>query len=161
MRKIIMMAAGAATLLASPAIAATEDTTMDVTANVLNSCTVTATPMSFGTLTTLGTGNIDSSSTVGVTCTLGATYVVSMDDGANDDAGQRRLAHATDGTQFIGYDVYSDAARSTVWNATTTPAAATGSGTQQDLTAYGRIPSTAAAVIAGNYSDSVVVTVTF
>ncbi|WP_424770624.1 Csu type fimbrial protein [Pontixanthobacter sp.] len=160
MRKIIMMAAGAAVLSASPAFAATEDATMPVTANVLDSCTITASPMSFGTLTTLGSANIDSTSSVAILCTLGATYDVSMDAGANASGAQRQLVNSTDAAQLIPYGVFTDAARATDWNGTNTQAGV-GTGAVQTLTAYGRIPASASSVTAGVYNDSVTVTVTF
>ena len=161
MRKIIMMAAGAAALSASPAFAATDTDDMLVTATVIDSCTVTASPMAFGTLTTLGSANIDSSATIALACTPDAAYDVSLDSGLNAGGGsQRQLVNGADATQRIDYDVYSNAARTTAWNTTAT-VTGTATGGVATLTAYGRIPASATAVTAGSYSDSVTVTVTF
>lgn len=163
MRKIIMLAAGAAALSASPAFAATDTDDMLVTATVIDNCTVTASPMAFGTLTTLGSANIDTSAAITLACTPDAAYDVSLDLGVNAGVGsQRQLVNGADNTQRIDYDVYSDAARTTAWSS---GAGATVAGTAAagvaSLTAYGRIPSTASAVTSGTYSDSVTVTVTF
>lgn len=163
MRKLIMLAAGAAALSASPAFAATDTDDMLVTATVIDSCTVTASPMAFTGLNTLGTANIDSSAAITLACTPNAAYDVSLDLGTNAGAGtQRELVNGADSTQRIPYNLYSDSARTSAWGtATGETVAGTANGGVASLTAYGRIPATAAAVTAGSYSDSVTVTVTF
>lgn len=163
MRKLIAFAAVAAAVSASaPAFAATDTDTMLVTANVVNNCVVTASPMAFGTLATLGTANIDTSATVSLACTPNAAFDVSMDVGLNNSTGQRRLVNGGDATQLIPYGLYSDAARTTAWGSSVgSTVSGTAVGGVANLTAYGRIPSTAAAVTAGTYSDTVTVTVTF
>ena len=163
MRKLIMLAAGAAALSASPAFAATDTDDMLVTATVIDNCTVTASPMAFGTLTTLGSADIDSSATIALACTPDAAYDVSLDLGLNAGVGtQRELVNGADSTQRIPYDVYQDAARTAAWSSGAgNTVAGTATGGVATLTAYGRIPSTATAVTAGSYSDSVTVTVTF
>lgn len=163
MRKIIMMAAGAAALSASPAFAATDTDDMLVTATVIDSCTVTASPMAFGTLTGLGSSNIDSSATIALACTPDAAYEVSLDLGINAGAGtQRELVNGADATQRIPYDVYSDAARTSAWGTGAgNTVTGTATGGVATLTAFGRIPTSATAVSAGAYSDSVTVTVEF
>lgn len=163
MRKILMLAAGAAVFSASPAFAATDTDDMLVTATVIDNCTVTASPMAFGTLTTLGTANIDTSAAIALTCTPNAAYDVSLDLGINAGAGtQRELVNGADATQRIAYDVYQDAARTAAWSSGAgNTVAGTATGGVAALTAYGRIPASASAVTSGSYSDSVTVTVTF
>ncbi|MEO0063014.1 MAG: hypothetical protein RLZZ08_1574 [Pseudomonadota bacterium] len=163
MRKLIALAIGAVAISATaPAFAATDSDTMQVTATVLNNCAVTASPMAFGTLATLGTAAIDTSASVALACTPNAAYNVSMDVGLNASGSQRRLVNGADNSQLIPYNLYTDAARTAAWGtavgSTVTGTATTGSAT---LTAYGRIPATAAAVSAGAYTDTVTVTVTF
>lgn len=163
MRKLIAFAvAAAAVSAAAPAFAATDSDTMEITATVVNNCVVTASPMAFGTLAGLGTTNIDTSATVSLACTPDAAYDVSMDVGLNASGSQRRLVNGADAAQLIPYSLYTDAARTTAWgSAVGSTVAGTAVGGAATLTAYGRIPSTAAAVTAGNYSDTVTVTVTF
>ncbi|MFZ1744249.1 MAG: spore coat U domain-containing protein [Pontixanthobacter sp.] len=163
MRKLIMLAAGAAALSASPAFAGTDSDDMLVTATVINSCTVTASPMAFGTLATLGSANIDTSASVVLACTPNAAYSVSMNLGLNaGSTTQRELVNSGNSTQRIPYEIYTDAARTNSWGtAVGNVVAGTATGGAASLTAYGRIPSTAAAVSAGSYSDTVAVTVTF
>lgn len=163
MRKLIAFAAAAAAVSASaPAFAATDTDTMLVTANVVNNCVVTASPMAFGTLATLGSANIDTSATVSLACTPNAAYDVSMDVGLHASGSQRRLVNGADPTQLIPYGLYSDAARTAAWaSGTGNTVSGTAAGGVATMVAYGRIPSTAAAVTAGSYSDTVTVTVTF
>lgn len=163
MRKIIATAAIlAAASFAAPAMAATDSDSMQVTATVVNNCVVTASPMAFGTLTTLGTANIDSSATISLACTPNAVYDVAMDLGLQGVSGQRYLVHDTDGTQSIPYGVYTNAGRSNVWTSGVgQTVVGTATGGTATLTAYGRIPSSASAVIAGSYADTVTVIVTF
>ncbi len=162
MRKIAFGFAALATLAASPALAATASNTMPVSVNVINSCTVSATPMAFGTLTSVGGTNVDTTSTVNLICTLGASYDVSMDFGTHAVSGQRNLQNTADATKVIPYGVFRDAGYLTAWgNTTGTTATGTSTAGLTTLTAYGRIPTTAASVPAGAYTDTVTVTVTF
>ena len=59
----------------------------------------------------------------------------------------------------VNYDLYSDASRSTVWTPTS-GVTGTGNGLDQPMTIYGRVP-TQSAVAAGDYKDTVVVTVNY
>lgn len=163
MKKFLIIAAGAAAVSATPALAATSTTTMPVTASVIDTCQVSASPMAFGQLPVLGSANVDTSTTITLNCTVNANYDVSMDLGLNSAASsQRYLVSTTDATQKIPYNVYSDSTRTVAWTngAGNTVAATSLTGTSTH-TAYGRIPMSATAVKAGTYQDTVTVTVTF
>ena len=161
MRKILMAAVGASAAFAAPAYANTAD--LDVTATVEDSCTVANSTMNFGTLSVINGTNHDASASVSLTCTIGADYTVSLDNGNNAGAGTQRFLNYDDGATVhqIPYNLYSDTARSTAWNSAGFNPAGTASGTSETLTVYGRIPSTAANVIAGSYTDTVTVSITF
>lgn len=150
--------------LATSAHAGSSNSSMAVTATVINNCTVVASPMAFGTtLTTVGSANIDSSATLALVCTPNASYYVAMDDGANVSGGVRRMKGTLNGA-YLPYEIYADSSRSQRWgqnqgtNTVGGNAGATGSTT---LTAYGRIPASASAVSADAYTDTVTVTVNF
>jgi spore coat protein U-like protein len=66
------------------------------------------------------------------------------------------------GTGRLGYDLYTNAGRSTVWGCTTTNDVdvTSTSSAANVMTVYGRIPA-GQDVATGSYSDTVVVTVTF
>ncbi|PKB14026.1 spore coat protein U-like protein [Novosphingobium kunmingense] len=162
MRKIAFGFAAVATLAASPALAATASNTMPVSVNVINSCTVSATPMAFGTLTSIGGTDVDTTANVNLVCTIGATYDVSMDLGTHAAAGQRYLQSTTDATKTIPYGIFRDAGRLQAWGSTVgTTSTGTSLAGLTTLTAFGRIPQSAASVPAGSYTDTVTVTVTF
>ena len=96
------------------------------------SCTATATPLNFGTVT--GAADVDNSATVNVTCNTGALTLLAtvrvrmclnIDAGVNG-AGQtnpRRMTNSFgDPMQF---QIYRDAARSQIWGSASTPATPT------------------------------------
>ena len=163
MRKIAFAFAALGAVASTPAVAAVATNTMPVSVNVINSCTVSASPMSFGAPTAIGGADIDSTSTISLQCTNGAAYDVALDLGLNAVGTQRNMENAA-GTVSIPYGIYTNVGRTAAWGSTSGTdtvsgtADATGAVT---LTAFGRIPSTAASVVAGAYTDTVTVTVTF
>ncbi|MGX7951210.1 Csu type fimbrial protein [Tsuneonella sp. HG249] len=163
MRKIALVLAATVAAAATPALAGTATNNMPVSVNVLNSCTVAATPMAFGSPTAIGGVDIDTTSTVSLVCTNGANYDVALDAGANASGTQRRMSNGATVPVYVNYGIYKDAARSTTWGSAIGATQAGNAGTSGlvSLTAYGRIPSTAASVGAGSYTDTVTVTVTF
>ena len=163
MRKIVLGVAAVAAFVSTPALAATATNTMPVSVNIINSCTVSASPMAFGTLTSIGGANVDTTASVDLTCTTGAAYDVAMDVGTHAVTGQRYLVNTTDATKKIPYGVYTNGLRTANWGNTsgTDTVAGTATTGSVSLTAYGRIPSTASSVPAGSYTDTVTVTVTF
>jgi spore coat protein U-like protein len=149
--------------------AGTATQNLAVTANVPTNCLIATTALGFGAYDPIqanASSNLDASGgKVTVTCTKGSTPVITLGQGANADSGStdaaplRRMANGSD---YLSYSLYTDAGRTTVWGNT----AATGytvsspTGTAQDVTVYGRI-SGGQNVPFGNYSDTVVATVTF
>lgn len=163
MRKIAIALAATAALATNPAFAGQTTTTMPVTATVFNNCTVSATSMSFGSLANLGVSNHDASATISLACTPNAAYDVGLDFGSNAAGGVRQLVNSTDSTQVVPYAIYRDSARSVAWGNSFGTDTVTGfaTGGSASLTAFGRIPTTASAVTAGSYADTVTVTVNF
>lgn len=163
MRKIAFGFAAIAALAATPALAASASNQMPVSVNVINSCTVSASPMAFGTLTSVGGVNVDTTASVDLICTIGAAYDVAMDVGIHATGSQRYLQNTTDATKKIPYGVYRDSARGQNWGNTSGTDTVAGSSATglATLTAYGRIPASATSVPAGSYTDTVTVTVNF
>ena len=157
MRKLAFGIAAAAALLSTPALAGTATGTVQVSLNVSSSCSVTAQPLDFGTTNSFAVA-IDTSSATTVKCTPLAPYSVFVSYGANAAGTQRQLLSTTSAA-VVKYDVYSDAGRTTAW----TPTVGTtgvGDGTEKAATLYGRIP-VQTAVAAGDYKDTVTVTVSY
>lgn len=170
MRKIVLVLAGAAGLAAaaSNAVAATTTTTFAVTATVNANCLVAANALAFGTYAA-GGGNVDVSSTLSVRCTKNTAYTVALNAGTTTGGtlAQRLMGNGTDTLQ---YNLYTSAARTTVWgdgtaSSATVPGTGAGlaAGNAVTHTVYGRLTDSAAnqAASAGSYSDTITVTVTY
>jgi spore coat protein U-like protein len=142
---------------------------MSVSATVPVVCTISATTLNFGNYDPFSTHSstpLDGTATVTVACTTGSSASVTLGQGnhagggSSDTAPVRRMADAG-AAHYLGYDVYRDSGRNTVWgNTAATGADVTGTGTTADLTVYGRIPGGQSGYV-GSYTDSVVATVTF
>lgn len=165
MRKTVVGLTALAAFVSTPALAASATNTMPVSVNIINSCTIAASPMAFGTLTSIGGSNVDTSADVALVCTSGAAYDVSMDFGTHVASGQRYLANTTDATKKIPYNIYSNSGRTATWGNTGGTGGDTVSGVATSglltIPAYGRIPASASPVSAGAYTDTVTVTVNF
>jgi len=144
----------------TPAWAASESTTMPVTATVVSVCTISATPMAFGSYSPLAGSATDATATITITCTQGAVTTVGLDNGLNFGGGTRRMAFLT---SFLNYQIYKDSARTALWGNSGSDLLDTGTAPSiapRDFTAYGRIPSGQDVVI-GAYVDTVTATVNF
>lgn len=150
-------------LVAPSATAATTTTNLTVTANVNTNCNFPgpAATLAFGTydpVVTNATADLDGSTTFNIRCTKGGTAVLSMNNGLNASGAQRRLVSG--GTNFMNYQLYTSAARTTIWDTTNTVSYVATSSSSTPITVYGRVPQ-AQDVAAGSYSDTVVITATY
>jgi spore coat protein U-like protein len=133
-----------------------------VSASVVAGCTVTANDLSFGTASLLSS-NVDSTSSVSVTCTSGLGYAVGLSQGTTPGGTTttRLMKHAS-AASTVPYGMYSDAARTANWgNSTSDDVNGTGTGSAVNHTVYGRVPAQGVAPEAGSYSDTVTVTITY
>ena len=132
-----------------------------VQATVTASCTVAVSNMDFGNIDAAIVAPVDQTASISITCTNDSAYTVGLDHGVHAvDAGPtgRRMDN---GGNLLAYGLYQDASRSLAWGfGTGTVAAGVGTGGNQALTVFGRIPAGQQAV-AGTYSDRVVVVVTY
>jgi len=145
----------------NPARAGTDTDTIAVTATVVDSCNVVANDLDFGAYDPVSGSPADASTTLELTCTNGAAYVVSLDEGLGAGASiAARLM--TNGGDTLSYALYQDAGRTQVWGETNgvDNVAGAGTGVLQTLTVYGRAP-TAQTAPAGSYADTVTVTVAY
>ncbi len=143
---------------------AQDDATFDVTITLEESCELTTAPddMEFGTVGLLNE-NHTADSTIYVTCTTGAEYTLSLDDGENATA-TRRMAGSDE--EYVSYRLYSDSGYETLWGDGNTFGALVdgeGTGVQQTFTVYGRVEpgDNATTPPAGTYTDTVTIEVSF
>jgi spore coat protein U-like protein len=167
MRRILIVLAGFAVVsfaAESRVDGQASSTNLTVTANVIKNCTITTAPVAFGNYDSVAanaTAPLDSVGTVTVTCTKGAVAKVGLNPGANAQGATRRMLGGT--AQYLTYELYRDASRTTVWGDTADtgleiPAAP--SRDPRSYTVYGRVAAAQDATV-GSYTDTVVATVNF
>lgn len=131
-----------------------------VLADVVPDCLVTAEDLDFGTTGLLNSA-IDATSQIDVTCTANSAFDIGLGYGFYGTGPGDRKMQDTGGNQ-IWYGLFRDAARSLSWGELGDGAAqpGTGSGAAQSFTVYGRVPAQATPP-PGNYSDTIIVTITY
>src|SRR5262249_28212807 len=132
------------------------------TLTIVNQCIInSASTLNFGGSQGLLLSNVDQTSTLQVQCTDTTPYNIGLNagTGAGATVGVRKL---TSGGATINYSLYSDAGHTTVWGNTisTDTVAASGNGSSQSYTIFGRVPAQATPV-PGTYTDTITVTVTY
>ncbi|QHI96788.1 fimbrial major subunit CsuA/B family protein [Xylophilus rhododendri] len=162
------MAGGSA--LPHGAAAADASQGMDVRLEVRSRCVLSsasaAVDLSFGTHISFGgeptDAPIDGQAAVQLTCDSAMDWSVYADLGQNAaGSAQRQLLDSTSGA-LLAYGLYADAGRSQPLGST--PAGAlsgSGTGAEQTLLLYGRIPTGTRLPAAGSYRDTVVLTFWF
>ncbi|HUL60206.1 MAG TPA: spore coat U domain-containing protein [Anaeromyxobacteraceae bacterium] len=159
MTRILSRIALVAALLgfAGNAFAATATSNITVTATVIKSCQLTAGTVAFGNYDPLAAANTDATGTFTVACNKGTAWSISLGLGANASGAIRRM---TDGTNFLTYELYNDAGRTTVWNAVNLVSGVAANKTAVSETIYGRVTA-GQDLAAASFTDTVVATVTF
>ena len=155
------------TILGTQSHADTGTSTMSVSTTVRHACSIDTTPMAFGTydgVVANASSALNATATVISTCTSGAAALITMNAGNSAGSGSDNMPfrQMNAGTgEYLVYQVYSDVSRKTIWgNSAPTGVALTGTGAPQTLTVYGSIPS-AQIVTKGEYSDQIIVTITY
>jgi spore coat protein U-like protein len=151
-------------LWVKPALAETATANLTVSANVPANCTITANALSFGAYDPTSASNLTGTGSITTNCTNGAAVTITLNQGQNPSASstdavpQRRLAN---GSNYLDYSLFQNSNRTTTWgNTVGTAVAITGNGQEQISTVYGQMQRFQTAA-PGNYSDTVVATVTF
>ena len=154
-------------ILATQSHADTGTSNMSVSATIKHSCSIETTPMAFGAydgVVANASTALDAMATVISSCTSGAAALITMNAGNSAGSGSDNMPfrQMNAGTgEYLVYQVYSDVSRKTIWgNSAPTGVALTGTGAPQTLTVYGSIPS-AQIVPKGEYSDQIIVTITY
>ena len=166
MRKIHAMTLILGAVLAATANSATTTATFAVTETVLATCSATATALAFNPYTP-GGGAIANSSTISVKCSKNTPYTISLNKGTTTGGtvAQRLMAS---GANTLQYNLFTTAAVNVIFgdgSGTSQTETGTGAGvaTANAVTVFGQVPDSAAnqAAVAGNYTDTITVTVTY
>jgi spore coat protein U-like protein len=164
--KKILAAAVALTMAGLSQGVTTLTASLDVSVNVVTSCTFSATnySLTFADFNPTGPA-INGTGTIGVTCNATVPYTITLGDGLNAQTGVRRMNDG--GANRLEYtlsrpDATNTTNTNTPWN-TTSVVARTGTGALQPATVYGQITAGGnnGTVPAGAYSDTVVVSLIF
>lgn len=140
---------------------------VSVVTQVVASCSITATPLAFGSINVLPKANIDNQSTLNATCTNGTAYVIGLDAGVSNGATvtERKMTRISGGSQTIQYMLYSNPSRTSNWGNGSTVTngefAGIGSGVAQLITVYGRIPPGQNHAPAATYNDIITATINY
>ncbi len=119
-------------------------------------CHVTPQAVSFGNYDPIGGPSVDGIGSVNVTCDVSADFAVALTAGSGSFADRRMSS----GAGQLRYNLYTNASRSIVWADGIVGSSVSSSGTDVDLTIYGRIGS-GQNVPAGAYIDAITVTITY
>ncbi|NNU82035.1 spore coat protein U domain-containing protein [Halovulum dunhuangense] len=163
---LVALAAGSMVMGALPVLAASQTApgSMTVSATVVRSCSVSADALSFGNIDDAGTP-VEVSADVTVSCgsaNENDAVTIAFSGGLNPDGTTtRQMVSANDANNYIAYTL-SEATNGVTpiaIDGTVQPATSDG-GVTYTKTIYGQTQSGAAAV-AGSYSDTVTLTVTY
>lgn len=157
-KRILLLSTGL-TVIGVAGFAATSTGTLLVTAAVLDTCLVVATPLAFGDLDGSAATAELAPAVVTVTCTSNKTgLTVDLGEGGNASAGQRYMVSV--GGQTLPYDIYTDSGHSAevavdgeIFNGDVTAVIPTA------ISVYGMIPE--GDYNLGAYTDTVTITVTY
>lgn len=163
--RILLLMSGVCCAMGSHAATQTAD--MDVTATIVASCTLRAAKLNFGIVVPWEKKN--TGAVVTATCTSGTSYALDVGNGEQSTTtggtGNQFRRQMVSGANFLPYVLYHEAERVTEIGVSGNDNFLTngvGNGEEQHKTIYG---SVIGAEIknnpAGDYSDKVVVTITF
>lgn len=165
---VLMLAfLASSSLQVSSSYAATVTSTLGVSITIVGGCVIDGTDdvaFADGDLITDPTPTAQGK--ISVTCTNGHAYSVGLGagNGASATVNARKMTLASQ-TDTISYGLFQNPGHTTVWGETTGGSGnvfgGTGNGSTQDIPVYGKIVEQAIAPKAGNYSDSVAITVTY
>lgn len=181
--KLNQLSVALATLtMAGVCFADADSANLTVSASVANVCAIGSGTLNFGTLSlgiaastgassaafanirkstgpTSSTNSADTSTTVPVICTNDASASVTGALGSNAVGYTRKMAS---GSNLLTYELYADAARTTVLDTSAGSIAYTGTGSAETVTIYGRVAAAdIAAAKKGSYTDTVALTITY
>jgi spore coat protein U-like protein len=139
--------------------ACTNTGTVPITAGAQPTCSITATNLAFGAYNQV---QLDATSTLSATCASGASYNIGLNQGGAPGATVTTRGMTGPGGLVLKYSLFRDSARTINWGNTvgTDTVAATGTGSAQSFTVYGRIPASQN-LGGGVYQDTITATLTF
>jgi spore coat protein U-like protein len=139
----------------------TSAVTLSVSANVINDCLITATPISFGSSVGVLTSAVTATGTITATCTNTDGYSIQLNKGSNGSLSDRQMASSAGAV--VHYQLYTNSGHTTIWGdgtSGTSTNAGTGTGGSQSYTVYGQVQAQTTPA-PNSYSDTVTVQVNY
>ena len=150
-----------------PVFADSATETMLVSAGIGKNCVIETTNISFGSYdpaSAHASAHLDATGSITTTCTIGTAGEVLVHYGtniANAESTARRMV-GTNTAGFLGYEVYSDSGRSTIWSGIGDQGIdITAAGVDEVMTVYARIPGGQTDAANDSYTDTLTVTVSY
>ena len=119
-------------------------------------CHVSPQAVSFGNYDPIAGPSVDGFGSVNVLCDVPTDFAVALSRGNGTFADRRMVS----GAAQLGYNLYTNASRSIVWADGIVGSSVSSSGTEAELTIYGRIGA-GQNVPAGTYLDAITVVITY
>lgn len=169
LRSTILGLAGAILMICAGVASAAQSTaTFQVQAAVSANCLVSASNLAFGAYDPSSATDLDVDTSVSVRCTKDTPFTVALNAGVTSGATlvQRRM---TNGTDFMNYNLYTTAARTTIFGDGTGgtgtvggTGAGLGAAQAQSVSVFGRIPALQSTLSPGTYTETTITaTVTY
>lgn len=139
----------------------TGNATLAATATLDKACTISATPLNFGSHPSNFSSVVQSTSTINTACSKGSNYQIGLNNGQNAIGATRRMK-AADGS-YISYELYNNSSYTQRWGSTKyTSEVVQGiaTGQNQQATVYGQVQPQPG-LKAATYEDTITVTVTY
>lgn len=164
MRKVLGFSVLALALASGSAFAGDSTGSMQVQADVINTCYIQSAALDFGEVPGVINTPVDGVGNVDLQCTPDTSWTITFDSGLNNSIPVDNSRAMVQGADFLSYSLYSDAAYSVEMNTQPAPTGIMGvssaTGGVQSVPVYGRIP--AGQIVRSNwYGDTVVATVQF
>jgi spore coat protein U-like protein len=154
-------------LTAEPAAPASSPSNLTVSTTVVDRCTITTTPLTFGAYDPIvahKTAPLDATGSLTITCTQGVSATIGLDSGTNGANASGATRAMKSGSNYLSYEIYQSSGGTTVWGNSgaglLSPAAAP-SYAARTFTVYGRIPAGQVVRASTLYTDTVRATVNF
>lgn len=132
-----------------------------ISATYLPVCTIVASPLAFGNVTSLQSA-IDAQTSMSTRCSAGTPYEIWLNGGLTNppDPTLRAMQHGAD---RLAYGLFQNSQRTSPWGDTvgSNVLGGTGSGQTIALPVYGRILASQITPPPGNYSDTVIATINY
>lgn len=140
--------------------AANVTSSMQTTASIQGMCELTMENIEFGDMSPINITSKGMIQELFVKCTKDTTYSIGISNG-NGTISQRYMSSVEGNADTLPYNIYTDATRSTVVGNGSEGSLISGKGTGEDVGHQFYAYSLGTYIRAGNYSDSLVMTITY